>query len=534
MLIINDQGFEKYTLTERSNGRNTFSLACSFDFAEKIKIFDTVFIDGVSYVIDEINSDGEEMTVIGTTDLRELKAFEVPPFTGEFPVSELLAKCKLKAEGFTTTRLAIDFRGGTAYDLFKEIGAKERVGLKKLENGSFYVHDFIEGKNIEPTVLAHKRLNILSFSFKEDVLEYYNEIIVYGKNGIKAIATKNETPKLIKVIHDERFSDGQALQAFAESLLKDHGKSLKSYEISLADLSKFSTLYKKVELFDNVAYMGELSDGENHTVWEIERTPNGDTVKLANKRLNFSSLWDKYEEKMKNETQKLNNDFQSHQALTERNFENVNQNISQSIQASNQDLTSKITQTENRISLRVQSAENTIAGHTNKLSQIEQEAGSIRLSVQEAQRTADSNTLKISQINQNAESLKLTVQEVQRQANSNKSDIASLEMTASSIRSTVSSVKYTADASYRKSSAVEQTVDGFRVTIQEHGRKLEPFSVGGNGVRVQGMISVTGGINTYGSSIYAGYIGADSGHISGNLTVGGTFRIAQKDHVPGA
>lgn len=517
MLYVNNQGFSEYKLIERSNGRNTFSFQCPLEFRQKLNLYDTVQIQGQKYVIDEFNSDGETLEVVGTTDLISLKGLEVGAFEGTYTLEALLLTCRLKAKGYKDKAISIKFDGGTAYDLFKKIGENEHIGLKQLSSDTFYCYDFIAGKTRPASILAHKRLNVLSLNYKEDVLEHFNEVICYGKDGIKAVASTGETPKLIKVVRDERFSVRTNLQAFADSLLRDHKEPIKSYEIELADLSKHSTIHKKVELFDNVSYLGELSTGETYTVWEIERSPLGDRVKLANRRLTFASLFEKYEEKAREEADKVSHQVKDMGLKTNEKFNQVNNSIRNvdfrinSVSASVTSVNGVLTETKEELKTaketlqtRVTQTEEKIKLEASRISSNEKKVASLTLtanSITSRVIQVENETTKIATLETNVNRISASVQEIEP----TKKKVAELIVQANGIFSRLTDIENKDRGYSTRFSEIEQTYKSFSISFANFSRtvneKLKVFVATANGIivtnlRVNGSASIGGNLET--------------------------------------
>lgn len=336
MLLIQRQGFEDYAISERSNGTVTFEVIVPLAFGEGVRIGEQVQYKDYRLRVDEIERTRNNYRLVGSLDLQLLKSSIISlneyqrytladlaaligvTFIGEFNAGETYSRSSLK------------FNKGTKYDLLKAVFALKHLGAAYRGGLTFYLCDF-RLKARKAKHLAHRDLNVINVANRLEGFNQFNTVTVEGKDGITATVTSAAAGEaaVIKYVSDQRFTDPQALRAYAEALLADYSVPYNEYTIKMVE-----TKEQPLQLLDTVKHVGIDGDGEIHRIVELERTNERIEVSLINKRQNLADVFADYQEQqeIKNQffsaTQNAIKDSHANFAReTANNFSTVNQRI---------------------------------------------------------------------------------------------------------------------------------------------------------------------------------------------------------------
>lgn len=433
MLLIQRQGFEDYAISERSNGTVTFEVIVPLAFGEGVRIGEQAQYKDYRLRVDEIERTRNSYRLVGSLDLQLLKSSIISLNEYQrYTLAELAALIGVTFigefnAGETYSRSSLKFNKGTKYDLLKAVFALKHLGAAYRGGLTFYLCDF-RLKARKAKHLAHRDLNVINVVNRLEGFNQFNTVTVEGKDGITATVTSAAAGEaaVIKYVNDQRFTDPQALRAYAEALLADYSVPYNEYTIKMVE-----TKEQPLQLLDTVKHVGIDGDGEIHRIVELERTNERIEVSLINKRQNLADIFADYQEQQEIKNQEMQLKHDEFVEDTKTNFDSVGGKIgalgtkldkeiadakhqfSESLIRTKEMFESKYTEIDKRI-------ENVTTTFTSKLTQTAQE---IRADVTRVEETATAAKIDAAYLSVRADLIESKVTSVEKDVTEAQKDI---------------------------------------------------------------------------------------------------------------
>lgn len=509
MLLIQRQGFEDYAISERSNGTVTFEVIVPLAFGEGVRIGEQVQYKDYRLRVDEIERTRNNYRLVGSLDLQLLKSSIISlneyqrytladlaaligvTFIGEFNAGETYSRSSLK------------FNKGTKYDLLKAVFALKHLGAAYRGGLTFYLCDFRQ-KARKAKHLAHRDLNVINVANRLEGFNQFNTVTVEGKDGITATVTSAAAGEaaVIKYVNDQRFTDPQALRAYAEALLADYSVPYNEYTIKMVE-----TKEQPLQLLDTVKHVGIDGDGEIHRIVELERTNERIEVSLINKRQNLADVFADYQEQQEIKNQEMQLKHDEFVEETKTNFDSVGGKIgalgtkldkeiadtkhqfSESLIRTKEMFESKYTEIDKRI-------ENVTTTFTSKLTQTAQE---IRAAVTRVEQTATAAKTDAAYLSIRADRIESRVTSVEEDVTQAKADISYHWTQISQNSSNIELAASKADSAYDKAVEAKLAVSATNISALVRAEWREVGVI----INGYGNVTIKGGLSVYGYSTFS-------------------------------
>lgn len=496
----------------------------SCNLKEDISCGENISCGGLEYKVDCATGDEEKKQILASLNLDYLKSriIDLRQYK-TFTFSELIDK--LPEIEFDTSEIdsrilgmqqKTDLKVCTSYDLLKRILQTKNLGFSFINNKKIKIADFnkISGK---PKILAHKNSNLISLETRVENYEDYNVVKVYGKNIETTKKIEGAYPPKIKVINDERFSDQNAIELYAEALLADLSQPYFEINTKIADLDENIKLLDTVQVIDerlnNINYVdsnGNLQKVGGRKalarVTSIEIEDGIANLTLQNKRQNLADIFADYQE----EQQELKSEQENFARETAQNFDNFNTNL----ETAKTDFSNSIAAAKANFSKEIEDAKHifkeelirTNKEFVSKYEEIDRTIQNVRSDYR-------------SEIRQTAREISLQVDRVEERTSDNAREIrensSRIDVQADRISSVVSEVREVDGRVDGVRSEMQQTANSFTWRFNDFDRRLNYCEVEINQymVRIEnGSLNVSGSVSC--GSINTGTILGTDGSIS--------------------